>query len=104
MTKLALVPAVGLAMMLALLVGACRPTPRESPQANTLQACNAIHDAINGASLDSHDSETVIKLAAAHDGVPETIRNAIDAYYRGDHAAGRQAMLKACADAGYPAS
>lgn len=102
MTKLTLIPLTGLAMVLALLVGACKPAPRDSPQANTLQACNDIHHYISAGALASHEAETVIKLSATRSGVPESIRNAVDSYYRGDRAAGQRAMLTSCADAGFP--
>lgn len=65
--------------------------------------CIDIHTAINNAMLDDRATQAQIELAAAKSGVNERIRTAIDSYYRGDKAAGRQAMLTACADAGYPA-
>lgn len=82
---------------------ACRDTGGSNGSANTKIACDAIHAAIRGNTLDSHAAETEIKIDASRPGVPDRIGAAADAYYRGDHDGGRQAMLVACADAGYPA-
>jgi hypothetical protein len=86
-------------------LASCQPTAGngESAQANTMQVCTYIHHAISSASLDDRSTQVAIKLAGARDGVTERIRNAIDAYYRGDKLGGQQAMLTACAAAGYRA-
>lgn len=106
MDKLTVIPALGLCALLALALGSVAQYGADrtaDAHAATWQACDVIHASIDGASLDAVDTQAQIKLAAARDGVPESIRNAVDAYYRDPGDAGRQAMLTSCADAGYPA-
>jgi len=86
---------------LALSLKSC-PDSSKNPGVNNEQVCGDIHSAINSSTLDTRGTEAQIKLAGARAGVTDRIRAAIDAYYGGDHAAGRQAMLTACAVAGYP--
>ena len=78
------------------------PDSSKNPSVNNEQVCGDIHSAINSSTLDTRGTEAQIKLAGARAGVTDRIRAAIDTYYGGDHAAGRQAMLTACAVAGYP--
>lgn len=95
--------AAGAVLLLAAVAShACRDTGGNG-NANTKITCDAIHSAARAGTLDSHATETEVKIDASHSGVPEAIRAAIDSYYRGDRTGGRQAMLVACADAGYPA-
>jgi len=83
----------------------CQPTAgKGGSDAANLKVCDQIHAAISSSSLDDRSTQVAIKLAGAREGVTERIRNAIDAYYRGDKLGGRQDMLTACAAAGYPAS
>lgn len=104
MTKLLVIPVVGLVMILAVLVGAHLPPGHdEESDVDTQAVCTMVDSAINAAYLGAADSEVAIKLAATRRGVPAELRDAIDAYYAGaDRTAGRQALLIACADAGYP--
>jgi hypothetical protein len=104
MTKLLVIPIAGLVMVLAVLVGAHLPPGHdEESDVDTQAVCTMVDSAINAAYLGAADSEVAIKLAAARQGVPAAIRDALDAYYAGtDKVAGRQALLIACADAGYP--
>lgn len=99
------------ALVLAGCVGvlsACKPDTSAphpvTPNAGAGDACYQIHHAIDTATLDTVDGQLQIKIAAKHDGVPDAIRAAIDEYYRGDKRAGKQAMLTACASAGFPAT
>ena len=93
----ALLPALGLAL------AGC-PDSSQNPDTSTgsAQVCADIHAAIDSGMLDARGTRVEIQLHAAHAGVTDRIRAAVDTYYRGDHAAGRQAMLSACAVAGYP--
>lgn len=87
--------------LLPLLAG-CPDSSKNSSISNS-EVCDDIHSAINLSTLDTRGAEAQIKLAGARAGVTDRIRAAIDTYYRGDKDAGRQAMLSACAVAGYPA-
>jgi len=104
MDKLILVPAAGLAMVLALLLGACKPVNDKGPGAKAANGtvCGYIHNAIGSKTLDDPSTKAAIELAAAKSGVTEDVRAAVDTYYRGDKALGERAMLSACNDAGYP--
>jgi hypothetical protein len=95
MTKLLVLPIAGLVMVLAILVGAHLPAGHdEQSDVDTQAVCTMVDSAISAAYL---------KLAAARPGVPAQLRDALDAYYAStDKVAGRQALLIACADAGYP--
>lgn len=99
--------AIGAALLSPAGASACNNPPRPGSHDNSLQAnanttrtCQAIYAAISRRDLASHGSETEIKLDAAKQGVPASVRDAIDTYYRGDHAAGQAAMTRACRDAG----
>jgi hypothetical protein len=107
MNRLTLVPVVGLAMILALALGSlygCRTvtTPGDGGGKNATAVCTMIHAAVSDATLDDPSTRAAIQLAATKPGVPESVRNAVDAYYRGDRVAGRHAMLTSCADVEFP--
>jgi hypothetical protein len=104
MTKLLVIPIAGLVMVLAIIVGAHLPAGHdEESDVDTQAVCTMVDGAISAAYLGSADAELNLKLAAARPGVPAQLRDALDAYYAGtDKVAGRQALLIACADAGYP--
>jgi hypothetical protein len=104
MTKLLVLPIAGLVIVLAILVGAhLPPSHDEESDVDTQAVCTMVDSAISAAYLGSPDAELNLKLAAARPGVPAQLRDALDAYYANtDKAAGRQALLIACADAGYP--
>lgn len=103
-TKLLVIPIAGLVMVLAILIGAHLPPGHdEESDVNTQAVCTMVDSVISAAYLESADAELNLKLAAARPGVPAQLRDALDAYYAGtDKVAGRQALLVACADAGYP--
>lgn len=91
------VTAFGLAVLLALTVGRALPAGAATGDvANLQRACTAIESHDRKGDLDSHAAETEIKLDAAKSGVPEELRSFIDAYYRGDRAAGLDGMRNDC--------
>lgn len=100
--------AAGAVMLLALLAG-CRPEttpsndqsgPVDPKTINTLTVCANVRYYIAHDQLDTHDAEATLKLEASKSSVSPRLRAAIDSYYRGDRAAGKQAMIDSCRKGG----